>query len=325
MNDNICTLFEGDYHYGVGALVNSLYIHGFRGVCWAGYKGKLPLWAKPIKQCQDYHEFQLKEGCVIRFIQLNTDYHLVNYKPIFMLNLWDKYCPKSEFLFYFDADIVNKCRWSFYKEWASYGVALCEDKYNHLPINSPYRLAWLSFADEQGYHHQRSLNEYYNAGFIGVSQEAKSLLHVWQKVQEDCDRLGHFSLGKFYLSFSGKQANLTQEKTYPYIENDQDALNLTLMLVDNNLSTFGPEAMDFVKPGGIMSHAAGGNIVKPWRKLFIREALRGNPPSGVDKLFWLHVQEPIQMYRNLEFSRYRFALRVSSAIGRFIKRTPKAL
>lgn len=325
MKDNICTLFEGDYHYGVGSLVNSLYARGFRGVCWAGYKGDLPFWASDAKKCDDYHELQLKEGCVIRFIKLNTDYHLVNYKPDFMLNLWDKYCPDSESLFYFDPDIINKCRWSFYHEWVSHGIALCEDKYNHLPINSPYRLSWLDFADKQGYHHQKSLSEYYNAGFIGVSKETKSFLTTWKKVQEDCDRLGCFNLGKFYLSFGGKQASLTQEKKYPYIENDQDALNLTIMLIDQKLSTFGPEAMDFVKPGGIMSHAAGGNIVKPWRKLLIREALRGNPPSGVDKLFWTYVREPIQMYSDSELSRYRIALRISSAIGRFIRRTPKAL
>ncbi len=62
----ICTLFEGRYHFGAAALVNSLYRAGYRGELYAGYKGELPFWALKAKESclinETDHTLNVAEG-----------------------------------------------------------------------------------------------------------------------------------------------------------------------------------------------------------------------------------------------------------------------
>ena len=147
MNAAVCTLFEGDYHYGLGALVNSLCKSGFRGVVWAGYRGPLPPWASPILEIGAFRDFCVNEGCTIRFIRLDATIHFAYCKPQFMLEVFEQYAPDIDALFYFDPDIVVKCRWSFFEEWATCGVALVQEIVNGgMSATHPYRAAWSSYA-----------------------------------------------------------------------------------------------------------------------------------------------------------------------------------
>ena len=82
MSTAICTLFEGDYHRGLGALVNSLCKHGYQGTVWAGYRGALPPWVEPRDHDDGDVEFRLPSGGAIRFVPVHTEVHLTNLEGI---------------------------------------------------------------------------------------------------------------------------------------------------------------------------------------------------------------------------------------------------
>ena len=310
MQAAVCALFEGHYHYGLGALANSLYQKGFRGTIWAGYRGELPGWAKPLRQCKSCHEFEVAEGCVICFVPVTTQIHFTNYKPKFMLELWEKYCPSAEALFYFDPDIIIKCRWSFFEEWVGHGIAICQEIVNStMPSNHPVRMAWQKFASEKGYECQRQLNQYFNGGFLGISKKYCGALEIWKYLIESLEVID-IDITNFFAD--GDRSDLI-------LSPDQDTLNMMAMITEHPLSTIGPEGMDFVPGGFTMAHAAGGT--KPWRKKMTLEALKGIPPTSADKHFWQNTQSPIQLYPTQTLFRKRLDLRCGAAIGRVLRRS----
>src|SRR5580692_9186227 len=85
----ICTLFEGDYHLGLAAFLNSLVKAGYAGTVWAGYRGALPPWISQLERIENAHadEFWVTDQVRLAFVKLSTSIHLTNYKPRFMLNL----------------------------------------------------------------------------------------------------------------------------------------------------------------------------------------------------------------------------------------------
>ena len=304
----VCTLFEGHYHHGLAAPVNSLYRHGFRGIVWAGYRGAMPPWATPLSAREDYQEFSVGEGCVIRFVLLQPDVHFANYKPDFLLRLFQEN-PGLPGLFYFDPDIVVRCRWSFYEEWISYGVALVQEITNGaMPSNHPIRMKWLSFAESLGLKVRRDLNQYFNSGFIGVARRFHSCLLHWQALLAGVARQN-----------VNMQGFMPGDRTNPFYGIDQDTLNLMAMVTEHPLSTIGPEGMDFVPGGFTMSHAVG--TPKPWNKCMTLSALDGRGPSAADHAYWSHTQTPICLYSQRMMFWKKLDMLCGKAIGRVIRRT----
>ena len=305
MNSAVCTLFEGHYHFGLGALANSLYAHGFRGTIYAGYRGTLPPWAGKSKMQDSYTDFSPAEGLTLRFIPLATKIHLTNYKPDFMLQVWNEHCPDAEALFYFDPDITVKCRWSFYEEWIPKGLAMVEEIATHgMPYNHPIRLRWLSIAKELGIPCQANFSQYFNGGFLGVHQNCKHFLNIWSSIMAAMPRYGiNLSLW------------MPADRTHPFCGTDQDAMNILAMAAEPHLSTIGPEGMDFIPGGFTMSHAVGSP--KPWKKNYLLSGLHGIKPSLADKGFWNKASTPIRLYSDHVVLLHQKTMKLASLIGRF--------
>jgi hypothetical protein len=302
----VCTLFERDHHFGVGALTNSLHASGYRGVIYAGFRGELPGWANPLYKHDGYQEYQVSDGCSIRFIELDTPIHLANYRPTFMLQLWNRFCPDADKLYYYDPDIVITCPWSFYETWVDHGAALCEDGCKcHMPADHPVRLAWLDVIHRADLVCRRRLDQYFNIGFLGLRKDCSHLLDVWLRL----------------LSVAGEcGADLTTggDFSMPFYATDENMLNAAVMATAVPLSTIGPEGMGF-RPGGFtMLHAVG--TPKPWRKRMTAQALKGCPPGLADKGYWQHTKSPIRLYSDATRMLKLLDLKCAAAIGRVLRR-----
>ena len=98
----------------------------------------------------------------------------------------------------------------------------------------------------------------------------------------------------------------------------QDALNAVLDCTSEKLSVLGPEGMDFVTGGYVMSHALGSP--KPWKKRYLLSALLGKPPSRADKEYWQHLDGEMRLMSRPRLAMARALVSLSSLIGRFWRR-----
>jgi hypothetical protein len=278
---DVCTLFEHDYHFGLAAFVNSLVRSGFVGSIWAGYRGALPEWASEARSVDEHHELTVNSQVTICFIPVSFSKHLTYCKPTFMELLLDQYCPEAKSLFYFDPDIIVKCRWSYFEEWVQFGIALCEDIISPLNRNNPLRSAWKSFYQTQGYKTCQEFDVYVNGGFIGILRSARDFLKLWSELQD-------------MMPIDFQKMDQFPDRTYPFQRTDQDALNVAIGYTHLPVSIMDRSGMDFAPYGTIMSHAVGNP--KPWNKQFVLMALRGRPPQRADWQFFRHLRDPIDVF-----------------------------
>lgn len=304
----ICTLFEGDYHFGLAAFLNSLVRAGFSGTVWIGYRGSLPPWLSQLNRVGGEEDRYLLVNQVrLVFLRVATRLHLTNYKPQFMLDLLANQARDCQYLWYFDPDIFLQARWSFFADWQRYGIALCQEIVdNILPHNAPLRHKWMKIGENLGLGVPQPIEHYYNGGMAGVPAAHTDFLEVWKRLLE-------------YAASNGCDLHtfMPANRENPFHASDQDALNIAAMYSQHPLTTIGPQGMGFTTGEAVMYHRVG---LKPWRAKFLRNAMAGIPPTSADKFFFTQVSAPIRAYSPFKLFARRSACLLAVLIGRFYRR-----
>jgi hypothetical protein len=316
MRVDVCTLFEKDYHLGVAVLVNSLARAGFTGTVRAGFRGPLPPWARGAKQTNaTTWELAIPSGPQIVFTQIGTDAHFANFKPEFMLRIFD--ASDAEAVLYFDPDVVVNTTWRYLEDWLSCGVAVCDDVNSPVAENHPRRIGWQRFFAPLGYDLRYRGSPYANSGVVGVARAHRRLLEVWKEMQAAVSA----SLGG--TDVVGIPGGRMFEEDYGFADcfrqPDQDTLNAAFEACpDIPVSFLGKQAMGFDASKPELPHSIGP--LKPWNRRYLREALQGHPPTRVDKCFWQAADGPLQPFTAAQLAMYRRRIVICAGLGRFIRR-----
>ena len=319
MDCAVCTLFENHYHFGVAVLTNSLFLQGYRGIIYAGYKGELPDWCAGAQKKSDIpwpgaSVLDVTAELKIYLLPLDTSYHLSNYKPDFIMQLWDGLAKGKKRFFYFDPDITLSQPWFIFQQWADAGVALSEDINSPLSQFHPRRSAWRNYFKEKGLVLQFKEAIYANSGFIGIAEKDSTFLSSWKTIQEAIAPLiGGLNRSPFLGK--GRLENNQGKPHAPFSKTDQDALNAAVELWPGPVSFMGKDMMGFMPGEPIMPHAVG--TLKPWQKNFIASALKGVIPTVADKEYWLNVSGPVRCYSNSVIKFKRYSILLAAFIGRF--------
>ena len=322
MSAVVCTLFEDHYHFGVAALTNSLCLKGFNGDIFAGYKGNLPAWCSESKEnpslkWKGAKTLPVSKGVNVHFLPLETSYHLANYKPDFMLKLWEGPAKEATEMFYFDPDIIVKENWAVFMKWVKCGVTLCEDVNSPLAMHHPRRFEWRKFFKTAGIDLQFKEAVYANSGFIGISFMNKSFLNTWVKTQ---DTIASVIGGLERSPFSGN-GFLPEEHRgdyAPFSKTDQDALNCAVEAWIGNVSFIGKEGMALKSGPNLMSHALGKP--KPWHWKPLKQAVLGQPPRLMVRDYWEHANGFLLSQPTILVTQRKVTIKIAALIGRFYRR-----
>lgn len=309
----VCTLFEGSYHIGVAALINSLCAFNYKGNIWIGYRGDLPPWIKQFnsQKLEHYLEVTISADVKANFIYLDTDIHFTNYKPYFLIKVKDLCAENIKGLLYFDPDIIVNQTWAFYENWISYGVALCEDPSLSFNVNHPLRKRREELLRKSGFEILTRTNTYYNAGFIGVTFANFEIVEIWIALFEKFLEMGLLNKQPGWH----KQINMATE-WLSKVE-DQDILNLGLSLFKGELSTLGSDGMGFSFGFNAMFHFVGQP--KPWNRRHINQIIiKGKKVSQGQKMFIKYLRKPIKIYPIWKIGLKKVEVFLAVFLSRFI-------
>lgn len=303
----ICSLFEGDFHLGLAALINSIVRGGFSGLFWIGYRGTLPLWTKQLER-NEQGLFRVGKA-LLGFESVKGDRHLGQFKPEFLSQVIDRGIA-GKYIWYFDPDITVRCEWEFFERWVRFGVCLCQEiTMGTMPSRHPFRCEWIEMALEAGWGQPPQQQErYYNSGFVGMDIAHRDFLGKWIAAIRLANR-------------NGVKPDQFQKggRTQVFFTIDQDTLNIATMYSQTPLSVIGPEGMGFIPGGFVMYHSVGPS--KPWRKEFLASCLRGIPPTLFDKHFLLCAGGPVCPYTRAALMWLRIRATMAAVLGRFYRRT----
>lgn len=318
----LCTLFEGDYHFGVAALANSLSCQGYNGSIYAGYRGGLPKWSNKAVENKNLNwkggkTLYINDQLQLHFLPLETNYHLTNYKPNFLLEVLKISPDRTTKIFYFDPDIILVSQWSFFEEWLdSCDVGLFEDVNSPLSKNHPRRIAWRKYFGSFQIPLKFKDPTYANGGFVGITIKNRDFLVTWQKLQElMAPAIGGLDRSSVSGISISKEANTPYA---PFMKSDQDALNATVEAWDGVVSFIGKEGMALAPGEAIIPHALGQP--KPWQIKPLLHALAGSPPRQVDRVYWQYSNGVVSAQPANKVTYNLLGQKIASFIGRFYRR-----
>lgn len=300
----IVCLYDGEYHLGVAALVNSLVKYNYKGLINIGYRGgALPFWVNQLKSTGDNY-FSVTNDIIIHFKEVSSNMHLGYFKPFFIKDTFDSY-PTVKKLYYFDADIMVQAPWGLFSRWLDTGVCLCLDSaFHYIHHNHPWRKDWRRLVSGR-LNLLNNTSQYFNSGFLGIGRDSIVLIERWIDVTNQ-----HIK--------NGGEINHFIKDAHSSIKGDQDLLNAVITTSsDIEISVMGKEAMGFSLPATLMLHAIGD--WKPWNSsLTLHLFKHGNKPNMADKTFLKKSRYPINIFSPYHYALKKLDLVSASFLGRLL-------
>lgn len=305
LSSGVCTIFEGHYHFGVAALINSLHQHGFRGRVWLATRGARPPWTGQMQQL-DADRYMVGD-LELQFLPLEVRSTMSAEKPLLMKRILTEVAPQIGKLAYFDADIVAEANWTFFERWMSHGVALCEDNcLGNMSEDHLLRHEWRQFSREQlGITLDKTRSRYFNGGFVGLDRRQIDFLDTWIHAT---NRLPEVRNSASSLKYG--------DRCHPFNSMEQDTLNLATMVSTEPLATLGQEGMGFTPGMNVMWHAVDNP--KPWQRHYVSHLLRtGIRIAPSQRKYWEYANGLLRPWTNSQLAWRRLDLLGATALSRF--------